>query len=59
MAPRLSGQCYPQGPAGNSTPDLSDLFVNHAVKSLTDTLNFLPSICAILTIEGERVDYPK
>jgi hypothetical protein len=49
----------PRGHAGNSTPELSDLFINHAVKSLTDTLNFLPSICATLTIEGERVDYPK
>jgi hypothetical protein len=45
--------------AGHSPPDRSDLFINHAVKSLTDTLNFLPSICAILTVECERVDYHK
>jgi hypothetical protein len=44
---------------GRSPPDRSDLFINHAVKSLTDTLHFLPSICAILTVECERIDYPK
>jgi len=47
------------GHVGSSAPNLSDLFINHAVKSFTDTLNFLPSVCAILTVEYERIDYPK
>ena len=54
MVPRLI-KCY----VGRSTPNLSDLIIDCAAKSLRYALNLLPRIRAILAFEREEIDYAK